>query len=289
MSTADISVRANGTAAGFSDEQLDLITRTVAQGATQDELQLFLYTAASRGLDPLLKQVHAVKRFDKRQNRETMAIQVGIDGYRLLADRTGHYAGNDDPTFGSLNAEGHPTTATVTVWKLVEGTRCPFTATARWAEYAPGGSQAFMWARMPHLMLSKCAEALALRKAFPAELGGLYIPEEMHQAGSPSPIATSDTAPAVRRDDGTLHEVTPSTKNEPPAQQGDPERAALLAEWYALMAQGRSLGIEPKRTLPDDAPLTTIRRWIDLTKDRIKDAQQRQPVAEQAPITDDAF
>jgi phage recombination protein Bet len=157
----------------FSREQVELIKSTIAVGATDDELKLFLYTAQRSGLDPLAKQIHFVKRAGK------MTIQTAIDGYRLIADRTGKYAGNDDPIF---NDEEAPKRAMVTVYKIVDGQRCPFTATARWSQYFPGEAQGFMWKKMPHLMLGKCAEGLALRKAFPAELSGLYTTEEMEQA-----------------------------------------------------------------------------------------------------------
>jgi len=62
----------------------------------------------------------------------------------------------------------------------VHDQRCGFTATARWSEYKPDSD--FMWRRMPHTMLGKCAEALALRKGFPQELSGLYEAAEMDQA-----------------------------------------------------------------------------------------------------------
>ena len=70
----------------------------------------------------------------------------------------------------------------VTVYRMVSGQRVAFSASARWAEYAPQGSQGFMWQKMPFLMLGKVAEALALRKAFPLDLSGLYTQEEMAQA-----------------------------------------------------------------------------------------------------------
>ncbi len=157
----------------MTEEQVDLLKRTICVGASNDELQLFLMVCEKSGLDPFSKQIHAVRRQGK------MVIQVGIDGYRLIADRTGRYCGNDDPVFDD---EGNPQKATVTVWKMVGGVRCPFTASARWAQYCPDARQDFMWRKMPHLMLGKVAEALALRKAFPAELSGLYVREEMDQA-----------------------------------------------------------------------------------------------------------
>ena len=113
---------------------------------------------------------------------------VGIDGLRAVAERTGAYAGNDDPVFDD---EAKPTKATVNVYKIVQGLRVAFTATARWDQYVATYKSKTtgkieptpLWGKMPHLMLGKCAEALALRKAFPAMMSGLYVAEEMQQAG----------------------------------------------------------------------------------------------------------
>lgn len=74
--------------------------------------------------------------------------------------------------------------ATVTVYKLMGGMKCPFTASARWEEYCPFPPNDNMWRKMPYNQLAKCAEALALRKAFPAELSALRTDEEMAQAGN---------------------------------------------------------------------------------------------------------
>lgn len=186
--TTEIAVRTNSDvpAVSWTSEQVDLIKRTIAVGATNDELQLFLYQAKRTGLDPLSRQIHFVKRKDKG------TIQTAIDGYRLIADRTGKYAGNDDYLFDEglpqythmQTGRGNPTTATATVHKLCDGVKTAFTATAAWSEYFPGEVQGFMWKKMPYLMIGKCAEALALRKAFPAELSGVYTNEEMMQADS---------------------------------------------------------------------------------------------------------
>lgn len=165
----------------FNREQVELIKTTVAKGATDDELQLFLMQCNRTSLDPFSKQIYFQKYKDKN-GRENMTIITGIDGYRAIADRSGKYAGSDSPVFDN---EQEPTMAHVTVYKIVGGQRCGFTATARWSEYYPGDSKGFMWKKMPHLMLGKCAEALALRKAFPNDLSGLYTKEEMEQAGEP--------------------------------------------------------------------------------------------------------
>lgn len=165
---------------GFTNEQVSLIKSMIARDASDDELKFFLYTAQKRGLDPLAKQLYFQKRKNNKSGKYDLTFITSIDGYRLIADRTAKYAGSDDPIFDD---ETSPSKATVTVWKIVQGIRCPFTATARWDQYYPGDSQGFMWRKMPHLMLGKCAEALALRKAFPEELSGVYIKEEMEQAG----------------------------------------------------------------------------------------------------------
>ena len=154
-------------------EKIDLIKQTVAKGASDLEFELFMHACKRTGLDPLMKQIYCIKR------GANMAIQTGIDGYRLIADRTGQYAGSDEATY-MLGEDGYPDVASVTVYKLVGGLRCAFSSSARWKEYCPEASP--MWKKMPFLMLAKCAEALALRKAFPAELSGVYTHEEMAQA-----------------------------------------------------------------------------------------------------------
>ncbi|MEP0814540.1 MAG: phage recombination protein Bet [bacterium] len=174
----------------YEGDQLELIKRTVARGLTDDEFQLAIAISERTGLDLLSRQLYAIKRKDHKTGKETMTMQTGIDGYRSIADRQSDYAGSDDPTYdeGLTQYEmiragrAVPTTATVTVYKLVGGIRCPFTATATWASYYPGDSQGFMWRKFPFLMLAKCAEALALRKGWAAHMHGVYVQEEMEQA-----------------------------------------------------------------------------------------------------------
>lgn len=166
--------------------KIELLKATIAQGATDDELKMFINVCVGMGLSPFLKQVHMVKRWNSKLGREVASIQVGIDGFRSIAENTGAYAGNDDPKMGEIKKIGTievPSTATVTVYKIVQGVKCDFTATARWEEFYPGDKMGFMWKKMPNVMLGKCAEAQALRKAFPKVLGGVYAPEEMDQAG----------------------------------------------------------------------------------------------------------
>jgi phage recombination protein Bet len=173
--------------AGLSREQIDLVKATVARGASDNELKLFLYTASRTQLDPLTRQIHFVKRrvynSHTQEYDEVGTIQTGIDGYRVIASRNG-LAGIEDAVFDA-ETEKHPNKASVTVYRMVDGTRVPFTASARWEEYVQAnreGQPVAMWKKMPYLMLAKVAEALALRKAFPNDLSGVYTNEEMAQA-----------------------------------------------------------------------------------------------------------
>jgi phage recombination protein Bet len=196
----------------ISRDQMQLIKRTVAAGATDEELQLFVYDCKRQGVHPLDKLIH----FSKRGGRYTPI--TSIDFMRMRAAETGELVGNEDPTFRFRDGETViPSSATVTVYRLDRtNTARPYSATARWTEYLPPKGQDFMWLKMPQLMLGKCAEALALRKAFPKQLHGIYERAEMMQAGEgPS----HDEGPG-RRD----HQVTPPSTDYPPRR--DLDRAA---------------------------------------------------------------
>lgn len=161
----------------LNQTELALVKSTVAKGATDEELRLFLYDCQRRGVHPLDKLLHFTVRTSKDGTRRYTPI-TSIDFMRMQAADEG-CAGIDDAIFQG-DVKSPEFAATVTVYKVVGGIRCPFTGTARWPEYYAGTS---MWDKMPHTMLGKCAEALALRKAFPRKLGGLYTREEMDQAG----------------------------------------------------------------------------------------------------------
>lgn len=220
-----------------TQSQLDLLKSTIASGLTDDEFRLFVAVCERTGLDPLTRQCYAVKRWSSREQRDLMTIQVSIDGYRALAHRTGRCAGIDDAVFTGTVDGKFPEAASVTVWRLVGGQRCPFTASARWVEYCPEERLAAMWRKMPAVMLGKVAEALALRKAFPAELAGTYTDVEMAQADVT--IAPVEPVPAVE------------PEPEPPARDWihHDTVAAIRAAIQDLPAVERSARVEWPRVL----------------------------------------
>ena len=182
MSTAIATIDSQAiTVMGWNQEQITVIKKQLCPGISDPDLLHFGMVCQRTGLDPFARQIYAIMRGNK------MTIQTGIDGYRLTAARSGVLAGIDDAEYDSEESD-NPAWARVTVYRMVQGVRCPFIAKARWSEYRQASSP--MWKTMPYLLLGKCAEALALRKAFPAELSGMYTNDEMMQADNePIPVA----------------------------------------------------------------------------------------------------
>jgi phage recombination protein Bet len=154
-------------ASDWTREQIDTIKQTVARGANDAQLALFLQTCRSRGLDPFVKQVYFTPQ----------GIIVSIDGLRAIAERTGAYA--PGATRYEYDENKSLVAAFVSVKKYVNGTWFDVEESAFYEEYR-GTSP--IWKKMPRVMLAKCAEARALRRAFSSDLSGLYAAEEMDQA-----------------------------------------------------------------------------------------------------------
>ncbi len=178
----------------FTPQKLNFLRRHYAKDATPEEFEHFIEVSKSRGLRPDARQIYLIKL----GGRST--IVLSIDAYRLIAQRTGLYAGIT-PAIYVFDEDGKILSATITVKKLVQGHVCEFSGTALFSEHnRPGrADKKSLWDSMPATMLEKCAEAKALRKAFPEELSGYYTKDEMEVAESP--IAVVDDEPIVQTSD----------------------------------------------------------------------------------------
>jgi phage recombination protein Bet len=165
----------------FSGEKLAFLRRHYAKDANDIEFEHFVSVCRARRLSPELNQIYWTKV------RDRPTIIVSIEGYRLIADRTGLYAGSQAGAF-TYDDAGKPLSCSVTVMKIVQDLPREFTAVARMSEQYRDVKN---WRDMPCTMLEKCAEAKALRKAFPEELGGTYTDDEVR--GIPTTDLESET------------------------------------------------------------------------------------------------
>ena len=210
MTTETLTTAPAQTPTAYTAEQINLLRRTIAKDCTRDELALFIGQCKRTGLDPFARQIYAIK-LDGR-----LSIQTSIDGFRLIAQRSGHYAGQLGPfwcgeagQWRDVWPSGEPVAAKVGVLRRDFAEPC--WAVARVASYARDTA---IWRKMPDLMCAKVAEALALRRAFPQELSGLYTADELAQANGPAaPAAPPPTTTTA--DGSTVNTQTGEVLHEP--------------------------------------------------------------------------
>lgn len=158
----------------WTDQQIELMKNYIAKGFTDDEFKILLYTAWRTHLDPLRKQIWGWKQKNKN-GKDELIILTSIHGKLGKADATGKYDGYD--TEKEYDKDGHVVSITCIVHRKDQSRPTIFKALR--TEY---DKKHALWLEKPEMMLEKCALSMALSRAFPEELGGLYVPEEMGSA-----------------------------------------------------------------------------------------------------------
>lgn len=198
----------------WDDKQLAALKQLGLANAPKADLAVFLHYAQRTGLDPFARQLYMIERGGR------YTIQASIDGLRIVAQRSGEYAGQvgpywcgDDGEWIDVWLETKPPVA-AKVGVMRKGFNEPLWAVAKFDSY---NANTPIWRKMPDTMIAKCAEALALRKAFPNDLSGIYTTEEMEQAEVPiKPTITTVEIPEV--------------VSEPPQSEVELNQLRMIAE-----------------------------------------------------------
>lgn len=233
-------------------------------GASDESVDMVLAYCQAGGLDPMTKPVHIVPMWipEKKEGNRVVrpgcmqdVIMPGIELYRTKAHRTGEYAGQDEAEFGpvvSATLSGvsvtFPEWCRVTVYRLAGGQRVPYSAKVYWLEsYATAKRDTdapnAMWKKRPFGQLEKCAEALALRKAFPEAVGAQPTAEEME---GKSLVIEASATPAA---------AAPAIAQELPLYS-EADFAENLPKWWGLVASGRKSADDLIATLQTRARFT---------------------------------
>lgn len=265
--TTSSALAVHGGQVDWTDTQRAALVQLGVSGASEGDLQVFLNYAQRTGLDPFARQIYMIGRNDRRSGTTKWTIQASIDGLRIVAQRSGEYAGQVGPEWCGPDGQWRdvwldqaaPVAARVGV--LRRGFQQPLYAVALFQEYAsfyndrPSG----LWASKPAVMIAKCAEALALRKAFPMDLSGLYTAEEMSQADAPAAAPPVPAAPAT-----------------PPGRDWLGEVAALDD-----VEKLRALYAEAVEAIPAGAQRTRVQAAIT---ERAQQLAAEQPPADDEPV-----
>lgn len=254
------------------NELINVLQNSLYPGAQDDSIKLVVGYCKASGLDPMKKPVHIVPMWDSKTGNMRDTIMPGIGLYRTDAARTGEYAGMSAAEFGPDITEKlggveitYPQWCRVMVKrKLSTGQIAEFTATERWKEnYAiKGGKEKSiapnaMWLKRPYAQLEKCAEAQALRKAFP-EVGEQSTAAEMEGKVIERDIQTGETYVQQKQEQKPIEYYTDDEFSE--KSKGE-------KGWFALIESGKKTAdnlismIQSKGKLFTDEQKLTINDW----------------------------
>jgi phage recombination protein Bet len=284
----------------------DIYMKTVFAGLSEDEAVVAYRLAKRRNLDVEAKQIFFVPYTDK-QGRRTVVSQTSIDGFRLIASKSGKYGGSVNPKLtvkykdGSKAVIQHEEYDPSETERIISGTISvintdfpqPQSATALFDSYCKkyNGNPSGLWATMPDVMILKCAEALALRKAFPQDLSGIYTSDEMEQAkndesfhsqttvAAPTPVKKQSlkdfkSKKASVETEETIEVIPENKPAEPPVKQ------QTIAELVASIPDGlRKMNPEIDEDVFDACTISILNEFgvevvSDIPEDRYEDVRQ---------------
>jgi phage recombination protein Bet len=236
----ELATQAPGALVLPESDMLLVLQSSLYPGASFDSIKMVLGYCKAAGLDPMQKPVHIVPMWDSKSSRMRDVVMPGVGMYRTQASRSGAFAGVTEPEFGPDTSDViggqeimFPAWCRVTVKRrLPTGEIASFTAREFWREnYAVKGGKEksvapnAMWTKRPYGQIAKCAQAQALRLAFP-ELGSAPAAEEMEGKTLDAGYVEVETAAA------------PAPPAAPAAYPGDKFEQALPI-WRGLIADGK--------------------------------------------------
>lgn len=185
-----------GDQSDWTPAQRAALTQIGISEAPAGDQQVFLHVAQRSGLDPFARQIYMISRWDWQSQQNKWTIQTGIDGYRVIAERKPQYGGQLGPQWCGEDGKWQDvwTSKTPPVAARVGVVRKdwvnPIWGVAHFTEFAAtkkDGNLTQMWATKGRHQIAKCAEAAALRKAFPQDFAGVYMDDEMEHLDNPVP------------------------------------------------------------------------------------------------------
>jgi phage recombination protein Bet len=276
----------------FTQSQLDFIKRQFCPGS-DDDLKLFVATAKRLRLDIYARQIHATfhntQDYRTKQWSQKMSIIVSIDAYRLIAARTGEYEGQTKVEWYDADVQAwsdvwsgepdQPHAARVGVYR--KGFREPLVRTARYDAYVQttrDGNPNHIWKKRGAEQLAKCAEALALRAAFPNELSGVYTPDEMDQTSNDDDARPKDSARSATAPVATGNATTARTSTMALTETGEtskpasvPPPAAAGDDGVVRFRKGSAWAYQPIAA----APTATVLEYIGALERALKDPKKQ--------------
>ena len=259
------------------DDLIDVLQTSLYPGANIGSIKMVLGYCKAAGLDPMQKPVHIVPMWDGKNKTMRDVVMPGIGLYRTQAARSNAYAGIAEPEFGPDVTEKiggveitYPQWCKVTVKRrLPDGCIVDFTAVERWKEnYAIKGGQEksiapnAMWAKRPYGQIAKCAQAQALRMAFP-EIGAEATAEEMEGKAIHAGVIDAEPTPTVSmpkpkaKPEAEATDVTPKAKPEPKPDASKPVNAGQL-KWIEQKCKSLELAVDDVLSELDVESLDTI-------------------------------